>query len=68
MRKRCKELEEINNTRLIEMLGTPADNQIVDSDSANSSEDDSSSQISLSEINDDLISHQSKLSAKRDIK
>ena len=60
------ELKEINQSRIDEMLGSPADNRIVDSESANSSEDDSSSQISLSEINDDLVSHQSKRSAKKD--
>ena len=66
MRKRCMELKEINHIRIDETLGSPADNRIVDSESANSSEDDSSSQISLSEINDDLVSHQSKRSAKKD--
>ena len=42
----------------MEIIGSPMDNQIVDSDSMKTSEDDnSSSQMSLSEINDDLISH-----------
>ena len=68
MRKRCKELYEINEARMVEMLGTPADNQIVESDTENSIEVDSSSQMSLSEINDDLISHHSKRSAAKKIK
>ena len=66
MQKKCNALKEINAGRLIEVLGSEKDNMIVISDDEfGDSDGDTSSGLSMSEYQDDIMSFnsQSRVSA-----